>query len=125
MPVILHFEILDFKRSPAQFHESLDKLPALQDCRQSLLHVGMPITVSDDAKLFVLPWQAPFVLDHLQESEIRFDDGKGVSVADLKPRHIVCSAAYRDDVDRAVAGCHRRCRDNVKVKRSAQIVLFL
>ena len=122
-PVIVHFEILDFSRSPGQLQDNLYASPELEACRQSLLDNAFPITLAADAKLFVLPWQAPFVLDHVEESVICFDDGVQMTASDLKARHIVCSAEYREFINLAYDRLPSRL--NVRVRRAAHIMLVL
>ena len=128
--VQVHFELLEYNRSPANFLEAFDKSAELQKCRQNLLDNEFPTTLGsgdgDGAKLFCLPSEADIIIDHIREAELVFDvDGTHVKFAGLKPRHIVCSAEFRGAIDRALENRpNPRCRDKIRLKRSLQIVAF-
>lgn len=127
--VQVHFELLEYNRSPANFLEAFVMSAELQECRQNLLDNGFPTTLGFGvgAKLFCLPSEAETIIDHIREAELVFDvdNGTHVNFAGLKPRHIVCSAEFREAIDRAVENRpNPRSRDNIRVRRSLQIVAF-
>ena len=127
----VHFELLEYSRSPKNFLEAFFVSAELQECRQNLLDNGFPTTLGFGvgAKLFCLPSEAETIIDHIREAELVFDVDNGnhthVNFAGLKPRHIVCSAEFREAIDRAVENRpNRKGRDNIRLKRSLQIVAF-
>ena len=127
--VQVHFELLEYNRSPKNFLEAFVMSAELQECRQNLLDNGFPTTLGlgEGAKLFCLPSEAKIIIDHIREAELVFDvdNGTHVNFAGLKPRHIVCSAEFREAIDRALENRpNPRCRDKIRLKRSLQIVAF-
>ena len=125
--VQVHFELLEYNRSPKNFLEAFVMSAELQECRQNLLDNGFPTTLGFGvgAKLFCLPSEAAIIVDYIREAELFFDDGTHVTFAGLKPRHIICSAEFREAIDRALENRpNPRCRDKIRLKRSLQIVAF-
>ena len=103
------FFVCEYGRSPKSFQERLEEDPRLAACAHALRDAGHegPATV----KIFVAPEEFEAVCEVLHRDGT-WDRRRHRNWEDLRPRHVVTNAGYREIVEEVLRGC--RASDRVK-----------
>jgi len=100
--------LLEFSRSPGSFRQCFLDRPKLVECHASLREKGFDPDLRSGAKVFVNPDHFHALMDALDTEDY-----------DLKPRHVLVSDDFEEEVIAAVAGL--RSSDRVKQKQRTTV----
>jgi hypothetical protein len=127
---MLDLVVLEMMRSPKWFLEFAIASDLLAEPRDAMLAVGRLCFFDEGVKLFATPADVHHILYAFAHTRrLRFEDGSIFDIGDFRPRHVVLSRSLETVFLQALASTPGtgneggKCKDNVKVRRRACLLL--
>ena len=114
---LVAFAVIELKRSPKSFQQSLLNDPVVQECWSQLRLSGFNPQLHGGAQVIARPHQYEAIINDIVSYGVRFQLTHVTMIPELKPRHIIVTEEYLHVVMAALKSI--RSSENVRPRRLA------